>query len=414
MSNKVFRVARKEFLDTVRDRRSLIRMMIIPLLAFPIIINLVVNIQSSLAEKAASEELEIGYMLNGQDPAIIDSLESMDNFKFTAYEDSNVMRDDVKEKTISMGLIFNRKFDTDFNDNKTSKLNIIYRQADQEEYGRMTEQLDKINEKMIENRLVANNLSTELTQAFDYKMPVDTATMTPEEIKTNMEFYNVSELKEVIGKYAGGMLPYIFIAFCFMGCMYPAIDLFAGEKERGTMETLLTTPVRRTQILLGKMLVIVTFGLLSATLALVGLFASMNMVDMDGDLMMAINSILTPQLMLTLYMLLIPLTIFFAGVLTPISIYSKSYKEAQSTMVPLNIVMVLPAIAGFIPSIELDYVTAFIPIVNVVLATKQIIAGTMDPILIAITFTSLILIAGIAVAVSYKQFGKESNILRGE
>src|SRR5690606_16944694 len=108
----------------------------------------------------------------------------------------------------------------------------------------------------------------------------------------------------------------------------------------------------------------------------------------------------------------IPLTIFFTGVMTIISVYSRSFKEAQSIMVPLNIVMVLPAIAGFLPAFELDYTTAFIPIVNVVLATKQIIGGNIDWILIRITFTTLILIAFVSLFISYKQFGKEANILR--
>ena len=66
-------------------------------------------------------------------------------------------------------------------------------------------------------------------------------------------YVNVASDKEMIGKLAGGILPYIFIAFGFIGCMYPAIDLFTGEKERGTIETLLTTPVKRWQILFGKM-----------------------------------------------------------------------------------------------------------------------------------------------------------------
>ncbi len=413
MKNKTLRVAKKEFLDMIRDKRSLIRMMVIPLVAFPIIINLVTKIQSSQSEKAAKEELTVGYILNGQDTDLVDRLSEEKNFKFKAYEDSVAMRDDVVSEDISAGLIFNKEFDASYGSDKTAKLNIIYRGTDMEQYGRLKEILDEQNHAMTNERLQSLDLDTSLTQAFNYDMPIS-KDMSMAEMQEIREFYNVSDDTAIIAKYAGGLLPYIFIAFCFMGCMYPAIDLFAGEKERGTMETLLTSPVNRKSILMGKMVVIIAFGLLSATLALIGLIASLNMVDASDKMMSAVNSMLTGEVFITLYILLIPLTIFFAGVMAPISIYAKSYKEAQSIMVPLNIVMVLPAIAGFIPSVELDYVTAFIPIVNVVLATKQILGGNMDMVLIGITFISLIMIAVISLVVSHKQFGKESNILRGE
>ena len=402
---KFLRVAKKEFLDMFRDRRSIIRMMLIPLIAFPIIINLVVNIQSSVSESAAKEELKIGYILNGEDEKWIKPIEETQYISLVAYTDKDKMRADVKNEKINMGIRLEEGFESKFQDNKTPNIFVDFRGAEMEEKDRLDDILDAMNDSLVQARLKAQSIDTSIIQAFEYRMP----------IVNGMPYNgNTSEKQEIIGKYAGGFLPYIFIAFLFMGCMYPAIDLFAGEKERGTMETLLTTPVHRTQILLGKMIVILSFGLLSATLALTGLFLSLNIIDINAEMMAVINDILSPTLILTLYVLLIPLAIFFTGLMTPISIYAKSYKEAQSTMVPLNIIVVLPAVAGFIPGIELNYVTAFIPIVNVVLATKQIIAGNMDMILIGITFISLVLLAAISVAISYKQFGKESNILRGD
>jgi sodium transport system permease protein len=128
--------------------------------------------------------------------------------------------------------------------------------------------------------------------------------------------------------------------------------------------------------------------------------------------MIAMNQMLTPQLFAMLFVLLIPLAIFFAGVMIPISVYAKSFKEAQSILTPLNIVMVLPAMVGFVPGVELDYTTAFIPVVNVVLSTKMLLSGNIDIVLLSITFLTLILLAAVSVFISMKQFGKESSILR--
>jgi sodium transport system permease protein len=109
--------------------------------------------------------------------------------------------------------------------------------------------------------------------------------------------------------------------------------------------------------------------------------------------------------------LLLPLVVFFAGVMIPIAIYAKSFKEAQSIITPLNIIMVLPAMIGFFPGIELDLGTAFIPVINVVLATKELIAGTLSIGYFLSVFSVMLLIAGLAVMLSYRQFGKEQNIL---
>jgi sodium transport system permease protein len=227
------------------------------------------------------------------------------------------------------------------------------------------------------------------------------------------EYINVASDKKMIGKLAGGILPYIFIAFGFIGCMYPAIDLFTGEKERGTIETLLTTPVSRWQILIGKMLVVILSGLLAATCSLLGLFISIEFLNIveNQELLKIIHEVLSFSFIATMFSLLIPLTVFFAGVMIPIAVYAKTFKEAQSIITPLNIVMVLPAMIGFFPGIELNFKTACVPVVNVVLATKDLIAGTLDMKYLLVSFTVMILLASTSVFVSFRQFGKETNIL---
>ena len=198
-----------------------------------------------------------------------------------------------------------------------------------------------------------------------------------------------------------------------MGCMYPAIDLFTGEKERGTIETLLTTPVSRWKFLIGKMLVIILSGLMASFFALLGLFLSINFMDIipDPEIMNVVNQILSIGFVLKLFLLLLPLTVFFAGIMIPIAVYTKTFKEAQSIIAPLNIIVLLPAMAGLFPGIELNVQTALIPILNIVLTTKGLIGGTIDYSLLILSFSVMVVLAGIAVAVSFKQFGKETNIL---
>jgi sodium transport system permease protein len=227
------------------------------------------------------------------------------------------------------------------------------------------------------------------------------------------EYINTASPQQMIGEFGGAILPYLFIAFGFIGCMYPAIDLFTGEKERGTIETLLTTPVKRWKLLIGKMLVVILSGLMASTFALVGLWVSIEFLDIvkDQQILAIIHDILNPKFLFSMFGLLIPLTVFFAGVMVPIAIYAKSFKEAQSIITPLNIVMVLPAMIGFFPGISLDFTTASIPVVNVVLASKELIAGTLDWSYYLVSFIVMFIIASLAVLISFRQFGKEGSVI---
>ncbi|MEO9531786.1 MAG: ABC transporter permease [Crocinitomicaceae bacterium] len=391
---KIFIIARKEFLDLLRDKRTLIRMILIPLLVFPIIINLVTMVQSSASEKEAEKELEVGYVLNGQSSDMVDRMSKADHFIFTPYQDSAQLRQDVIDENVNMGISYYSNFDTAYATGEIAMFDVFMRGTNYEEYERLEDLIETED-----SLLTARRMQT-VGQDYNFITPFMAIPQ------------NQSDKSEVLAKYAGGMLPYFFLAFCFMGCMIPAIDMFAGEKERGTIETLLTTPVKRIYIVLGKMIVVTTFGLLSASLALAGLYIGLNFLGIEGEFMDTVKGMLTPGLIATLYILLVPLAIFFAGIMIPISVYSKSFKEAQSILTPLNILVVLPAIFGFLPGVELDYTTAFIPILNVVLACKSLIGGHPEWALIAITFFSLIILAGAAVYISIKQFGKESNVLR--
>ena len=394
--NKIITIAKKEFLDTFRDKRTLIRMIMIPLLVFPIILYGVTTIQTALGKKEAEKVLKIGYVNMDQDlgKTLVTNMSQDTLYDFIEYTDTTAMYRDVKADSINLGLAFTLGFDDSFGNGKTANYFVAMRSADYEEKERFDKLIEKESEKLLAQRL--NELDKDESFATPLMgVPVEQ-----------------SETQEVIGKYAGGILPYIFIAFLFMGCMLPAIDLFAGEKERGTIETLLTSPVNRLQILLGKMVVIVAMGLITAIVALIGLYASIQMMDIPTEIMAIVNQILSFKLVGTLLLLLLPLAIFFAGVMIPVSVYARSFKEAQSILTPLNIVMVLPAMVGFIPGVELNFTTAFIPIVNVVLATKSIVAGTPDFLLIGITFLSLVILAAIAIAISIKQFGSEVNVLR--
>ena len=138
---------------------------------------------------------------------------------------------------------------------KPGRVDFYYKSTGEREIvqDRLRETVDKFEKELLDERFHRLELDQSIVDAVDLKP------------------HNVASMEERVGKTVGGMLPYMFILFCFIGAMYPAIDLGAGEKERGTLETLLTAPVNRFHILLGKFGVVVVSGLLSATVSIVGL-----------------------------------------------------------------------------------------------------------------------------------------------
>ncbi len=195
--------------------------------------------------------------------------------------------------------------------------------------------------------------------------------------------------------------------------MYPAIDLFTGEKERGTIETILTAPVSRVTILFGKMFVISMIGIISALLAVLGLYLTVKFTSgVPEAFQTMLANILTTEFVLALLLMLVPLNIFFAGMMVPLTIYAKSFKEAQSILTPLTFVLIIPILIGMIPTIEMSLPMAFVPILNITLASKALIAETLEPLHFILTVVSLIGYAVLSVFVCIRWFESEANVLR--
>jgi sodium transport system permease protein len=394
----IFRIFRKELLDTLRDRRTLMTMLVIPILVFPITLNVFVEISKSYEESASKETMKIG-VVGDTDQFYTQQLQQIPAAvgpkKIIAFQDSSALRKAINKDEIQLGLLLPVNAEALRKQQTTVKLSWL---LDASEVGRAE------RAELYSASLKANAENERLQKLG----------ISPEQIRPlAVETINCASNKKMVGQLAGGFLPYIFIAFGFIGCMYPAIDLFTGEKERGTIETLLTVPVARWKILMGKMLVVICSGMVAATCALLGLFVSIEFLDLaaNQELLEVIHSILTPYFILSMFALLLPLVIFFAGLMIPIAIYAKSFKEAQSIITPLNILVVLPAMVGFFPGIALNIQTVFIPVVNVVLATKALIAGTLSWAYFLGVFGLMCALAFLAISLSYRQFGKESNIL---
>lgn len=394
---QIFIIFRKDLIDTLRDKRTMIVMVLIPLLLFPMLLFVATKVQMSTTKGEVTKALRIGYVADAQDSdfGLQKILTELGNMKVSPVADTVQLRQLIRDDSLDAGLALQKGFSSKINELQTAELRKFGPRSNDIALTRLKAMTEVFQSQLLMTRLSALHLDQENIEPLKIT-------------------YSDTELnKETFGKIAGGFLPYIFIIFCFMGCMFPAIDLFTGEKERGSIETLLSAPVVRWKILVGKMLVVIVSGLSTAVLAILGLVLSLQFIDgISEEILNLAYEIISPQFIIALMLMLIPLVTFFAGMMIPATVYAKSFKEASSILQPLNFVVLMPAVIGMTPGIELSAVTAAIPVLNVVLSTKELIAGTINWGYFAIVMLSLLILASIAVVFSFNRFGNEKNILR--
>jgi sodium transport system permease protein len=372
-------------------------MVVIPILLFPVLFKIMFSVQRSQEQKAQEKVLYVACVNHGNAERFVEILEGRDNFNIVDSVPEDSIRAFLQRDELDGAYVLEEDFDEEVASLAPGRLDLYFKSTDDHNItrNRLTEPVEEFEEELLEARFESLELDQEVVDG------------------VNLKRHNVASMKEQVGKRAGGFLPYIFILFCFMGAMYPAIDLAAGEKERGTLETLLTAPVNRFHILLGKFGVVVLSGLLTATISMFGLYLGFKQAgEIPPELLDVIIKILGVDTILLVLSLLLPLTVFFAGVLLSISLPAKSFKEAQSFITPLNIVVIIPAAIGMIPGITMNFKTALIPVLNVSLATKEIIAGTMTTGNLIVVYISLISYALLSLGFSALWFKKESTIFR--
>jgi sodium transport system permease protein len=236
---------------------------------------------------------------------------------------------------------------------------------------------------------------------------------------------NVVAPEKVGGNLLGGFVPYLIIILCFTGAMYPAMDLTAGEKERGTMETLLCSPVARGDIVLGKFLMVLTGSLSAMLLSLtsMGISATFAGVLFAGGSKLAaatqqakaaagVMPMIDPMGLFGVIAMVFPVAVLFSALLFTVALFAKSYKEAQSYVGPMIFVIIMPAMVGMLPGIDLNARLALVPILNLSLVCKEMLSGVWHWDYIALIFGSSCVYAALALALAVRMFKREDVIFR--
>ena len=214
--------------------------------------------------------------------------------------------------------------------------------------------------------------------------------------------------EKVGGSILGQIVPLILVMMTITGAVYPAIDLTAGERERGTLETLMVAPVPTVDLIAGKFVVVALIGMLSATLNLLSIGGTIYLGGL-GDLLTRGKEVVIPLAALPwVLVLLIPLAVMFSALLLAVCSFARSFKEAQNYVMPVMVAAMIPAIVGVLPGTRLEGPLLIVPVTNIVILTRDLFMGKFDVVAILWVTLSTTLYAGAAVAVAARLFGQEA------
>jgi len=381
-------VYRKELLELVRDRRTVISMVVVPIVAMPLLFSVMNYFMSSSEKKADEESATIAVSGPLTMPGLEVALQSA-GFQLKTTSD---LRAAVSGKTAAAALEEARapggNLQLRIYDDAT-------RPASEKAVGKLHEAFERLKDRQVRAALSSQGIPEKVLEPFR----VEDVDVAPQGTKGK--------------KFLGGMLGYMVILLMFTGCMYPAVDMTAGEKERRTLEILLASAAGRDEIVLGKILAASTAAFTTATLNIFSIAISFQSGFLGKNLreLMAGTRINGSAIALLLVAVL-PTAITAAAVMITISSFAKSFKEGQSYLSPLIMLVVFPAVIGMMPGMEASPRLALLPVFNVSQLIKSIFAGDYTAAAFLVSFASNFVYAAVAFAVAVRIFQREDVLFR--
>jgi sodium transport system permease protein len=393
---------RKEMLDVLRDKKTVLMMIVVPIILYPLLflggMLAMTGISSSMAEKTYRVVVD-----GGVNPKLVDYLEDSESEDYSfevidasglkgSYEDALSAEDiDVYIESKFSGLDGDEGYTIYY---MSSITNSSYA-ADE-----VSEALDGYEKLMSRELLNAAGLNSSYILE-----PV------------SVTFADEASSEESAGSLMGSVIPFMLIVSLLMGTMYPAIDTTAGERERGTLETMLTLPISNQELIFGKFLTVATIGIISSVLNLISMggicIYMYNMIYKVSDNAVSVNFAKFIPAIIVGVLCIFAFAIFVSAITMCVCAFARTYKEANNYITPLMLVIMFASFAGIVPNVELTTKLALVPVVNICLLIKNMLSFKYSLATIAIVLVSNVAYGIISVLLLGKIY-KSEGILFGD
>jgi sodium transport system permease protein len=426
--SNLFIIFRRELRDQLRDRRTLFMIFVLPILLYPILGIGVTRFAMALEQKprvvivVGPEYLPATPALlnssnDGFNPALFDIPADADRLVVrpepasSPWGDPRVRQEAIREGDAAAVMVIPPDLPEQLKrENENEIIPIHYNSVDEPSkitYLRLKELVDRWRKSIVDRRLERDQKTQSYTEPIQVKA------------------LDVATARETGSVLWSRLFPFLLVMMSLTGAFYPAIDLCAGEKERGTMETLLISPASRSEIVLGKFLTVMMASVMTAVLNLVSMgLTGVQLARQVGSLSAEVgrrsasaSSMIAPptlQAAVWMILLLIPLAALFSAVCVSLAVLARSMKEGQYYMTPLYLVCMPLVFVTLMPGVELDLFYSLVPITGVALLLRALILGNYD---VALRFFLPVLLptvvyAAVALRWAIDQFQREDVLFR--
>ncbi|ATO49839.1 ABC transporter permease [Brevibacillus laterosporus] len=386
-------VFQKEMTDLIRDRKTWIGALVIPLVVVPLFVFLMSFSMNGVAKEAQSF-VPLIVNADSQHP-FVQILQKNDSVKMIQVEDPLVA---IKNGNARAFIKLPEQLQSKLQAGEAVDITVWYDPSNQKSTYAKTlieKSIKEYEREVVSKRLQHVGLSIEAI----------------EPMHTNFE--SVASDEKVSGSILSGVLIILMIASLISGGLPAATDLIAGEKERGTLETLISAPITANSVLTAKLFTVMIMSGVSSLASVISVSLIFSFISMNHDAGGLSLQFFTTSSIIVLFVVLILLSAMFAGIMLSISSFAKSFKEAQTYMTPLVLVGLVPAYLMMpLNPIDIPYAYYMLPIFNGVAIFKEIFYGELQPMhALLVVFTSLCYVI-IAIKVAAKFFKRENLLVK--
>ena len=401
----VGRIAAKEILSTLRDTRAIVSNLVIPLVLLPVVMLGLPLLMGGLFERETTTVTELAVEGLAQLPVELVALAEAQNAVLVDVPDAiDAVRSDAYSAGLTVGPDFAERLAAGSADvvivaksgNIRSELNA----------GKLRAAVDAYAQTIVAERLAGAGLDPSVLRP----IAIGSADASTEAERSSGQL--------------AWLIPFFIAIWTLSGGQMTAIDATAGEKERGTLEVLLVAPVRRAEVVVGKFLAVVTFGLSAAVMAILGFVLGGTVLrsiflpllgDGGGEIasMMGGTLTITPLTVLLLLVSALLLASVVSALLLTVTLFARSFKEAQTYVAPMSFLLIVPAIAlQFRDLIGAGDSVYWIPVYNVMVLMDDVVKGSASAGAIGITWLVMTAVVAALLALAYRSFQREDVLFR--
>jgi sodium transport system permease protein len=388
----------KEILDTIRDRRAVITMVVVPLLLMPLLV---------LGPNVLRLSQEEGRLTQTQDIAVINAeaapllVTAIENDQGLAILQISNPVEAIQDEDISALVIIPDDFEEAItNETGIDDISIQYKissSSSEAALEKLSDILDAYEHEIVAARLEQRGISEDLISPF------------------RVQRVNVAPVSEVSGYFLSLLLPLFLILWAAVGGAQTAIDLSVGEKERGTLEFLLVSPPKRASFVLGKVLTVFSVTLVATTLSLSGFALSLTyggVIFPGSQLFDTLSFALSIETLLLLFATVMVAAIMMSALTFALYLWTRSFKQAQTFTTYLSFAVMIPAFAVSFTDPPTNTQAFIIPVYNATAILKSVLLGNIDWTNILVTYGSCAFYAAIGLIAAIRMYNNERVLFR--